>query len=899
MFLLKIRTDDRGNKALKELGANAKKAKGDILPLGQVLKTTFVATGVIRGLMVLRRELFSATDEARKFETAVTRVSAIGGVTGQSLDVIRQGAKELALETEFSASRITESLLSVVKMGYEAEGALEILPHAMDLATASMEDLSWASTNMINIMNAFNLESQESERVANVMATAFNATSLNLKEYMEAMTYAAPIAHALGVSLEETSAMLGVLSDQSIRGSLGGTTIKNTLLRLLSPTESVKNALEGLNFEGMSATQVLGALHDAGVSTQDMLEQFNMRAVAGALSVGEKADAVEDLIEVLLRQGVSAKEVASLIRQDYVYQLDMAKNALHANVIELNELLNPYKIQGIKFLGRQFRNLRDYIEENREEIDNILSSLVDFATYAKDTATPVVKLFVEHWETFAYLGLSAKLYGAAKGLAAIKTTLLVTNPPLLALVATIGLLNHGLDRIYGRGKSERIDKQLGNWNNLHGDEHIAELEKLEDALNRRDELISKIDSAGEGLSLLGRLKSNLNPESELSGFRNELQAINMVVGTVQRNLQETFGKDYADILGIDLWDIDSVEQKLNQLRTVARAISGREVIEIDVEESDGLDEKVAKVKNKLMEGFGQSGGRIEGVDAMREVQQMMRNFDYGQDLLNNWHETNKQKWIEYKEQTLRDLEEAKARRTELLNGFSNFANASVGLITNLTETMAISQRRATNRILESLREEQAAIEHRYSREMSLAGTSAFRRQMLEQQVADKKKKHELEIRELQEQTAKEEHRRQIFIGGLNVLASTLSVFAQQPGGLLAKLAAGATILATATGYYNQIKAVNYRHGSKGEIRGEGNSTSDSILANLSVGERVLSASDTQKLGGHEAVNRMIDRGDHYSDNRGVNLYVQNYIGTRQYTRDIISQVEQELTRRRK
>ncbi|MBP1039358.1 phage tail tape measure protein, partial [Serratia fonticola] len=70
---------------------------------------------------------------------------------------------------------------------------------------------------------------------ADVMTKGFTSSNTNLIELGEAMKYAAPIAEAAGASIEDTTAMLGILADNGIKASMAGTGTSAIFSRLQAP----------------------------------------------------------------------------------------------------------------------------------------------------------------------------------------------------------------------------------------------------------------------------------------------------------------------------------------------------------------------------------------------------------------------------------------------------------------------------------------------------------------------------------------------------------------------------------------------------------------------------------------------------------------------------------------
>ena len=95
-------------------------------------------------------------------------------------------------------------------------------------------------------MRGFQLDAAEAGRVADVLAEAANRTNAGVEDMGEAMKYIAPVANAMGLSLEETAAAVGILADVGIKGSQALTTLRGTLTRLTKPTDDMVAVMERL-----------------------------------------------------------------------------------------------------------------------------------------------------------------------------------------------------------------------------------------------------------------------------------------------------------------------------------------------------------------------------------------------------------------------------------------------------------------------------------------------------------------------------------------------------------------------------------------------------------------------------------------------------------------------------
>lgn len=105
------------------------------------------------------------------------------------------------------------------------------------------------------MQSAFNMPIDEIQRVADVMTKGFTSSNSNLMDFGEAMKYVAPIAEAAGASIEDTTALLGVLADNGIKGSMAGTAASAMFTRLQAPVGQAADALSELGVKQRTAKE--------------------------------------------------------------------------------------------------------------------------------------------------------------------------------------------------------------------------------------------------------------------------------------------------------------------------------------------------------------------------------------------------------------------------------------------------------------------------------------------------------------------------------------------------------------------------------------------------------------------------------------------------------------------
>ena len=174
------------------------------------------------GTLALGLGGLNVTQTLRGFESGMARVKAISGATGAEIKSLRDMAKSLGATTEFSATQVAGGMQFLGQAGFDAAETLEAIPTVLDLATASAVDMATAADIASNILGGFGKEASDLPGIADVLAKTTSSSNTDLRQLGDALSYAAPLAKAAGVSVEEAAAAVGKLSDAGIQGQPRG-----------------------------------------------------------------------------------------------------------------------------------------------------------------------------------------------------------------------------------------------------------------------------------------------------------------------------------------------------------------------------------------------------------------------------------------------------------------------------------------------------------------------------------------------------------------------------------------------------------------------------------------------------------------------------------------------------
>ena len=211
--------------------------------------------------------LAAPTMSAADYEMANARLNAVafsGAGRNKMQDEkdfidLKEQSRQLARETQYNAVEVTKSQENFARAGFKTSEIISAMPGALSMATAEGMDLATGVDIMASAIRGFNLDASNSTRVSNILAQTSSSSNSSITGLGESLKYVAPLASNLGISIEETSAILGKMADAGIKGSQGGTALRAALSRI---TEEPKRVAEAFAQFGVVAADASGNLRE-------------------------------------------------------------------------------------------------------------------------------------------------------------------------------------------------------------------------------------------------------------------------------------------------------------------------------------------------------------------------------------------------------------------------------------------------------------------------------------------------------------------------------------------------------------------------------------------------------------------------------------------------------------
>lgn len=297
----------------------------------------------------------AAVKMGNDFEAQMSRVQAISGATGEELKKLNDLALQLGADTAFSASEAAEGMENLASAGFSVNEITQAMPGLLDLAASSGADLATSTEIAASAIRGFGLEASESGHVADVFAKAAADTNAQVEDMGEAMKYIAPVANAMGLSIEETAAAIGIMSDAGIKGGQAGTALRGALSRIASPSKEAAEMMDqlGLSFydtEGnmLSLEGIVGEL-EQGLSglTQEqqnnaLITIFGQESLSGMLTLMQRGTGdLNSLTTSFEDADGAAKDMADTMLDNTKGSLEQLSGSLETAGIKIQQILEP------------------------------------------------------------------------------------------------------------------------------------------------------------------------------------------------------------------------------------------------------------------------------------------------------------------------------------------------------------------------------------------------------------------------------------------------------------------------------------------------------------------------------------------------------------------------------
>ena len=367
-----------------------------------ISKTKTQLVGTVGTLAALGTAIYAGpVKKAAEFEEQMSTVKAISGATVADMTRLANEAKRMGATTQFTAAEAGKALEYMAMAGWKTDQMLGGLPGIMNLAAASGEDLGTVSDIVTDALTAFNMTAEDAGRFADVLAQASSNANTNVSMMGATFQKVAPVAGALGYSVEDISLGIGLMANASIKAETAGTSLKTALANMAKPTKQMKTYMDkyGIsltNADGSMKTfrEVVDNLRSSlgGLSESEQVAAataiFGKESFAGMLAIVNASDAdFQKLSDSVNNAAGAAERMAQIKLDNFNGKVTLLKSAVEGLQIALGDALLPTFTEGAEKAAELVSKLAEFINENPELVRQIVKVTAGLLAFKAATLT--------------------------------------------------------------------------------------------------------------------------------------------------------------------------------------------------------------------------------------------------------------------------------------------------------------------------------------------------------------------------------------------------------------------------------------------------------------------------------------------------------------------------------
>ena len=391
----------------------------------------FTMDKVIKGLS-------EAYNEATKLDEKLRGASTLYGSVAVDQTKLVDNLKSISLQTGESLEVLGQTVYDAMSAGVQptedmAE-VLQVVSASSKLAKAGFTDTNTAMKASLSVINAYGMDIENINKVSDVLLNTQNLGVTTVGELSNALSKVTPVASAFGVSIENVTSALALMTKQgtntevastglsAILSELGksGTTASENLQKASLSAGLTETSFKGLLFSGKSLGDILDIMADYAeqnnLSLVDMFssieagksalqitnagaEEFNKTLDSMETATGLVSESFEKMVTPSQRLDSAIATLKTTMGEKFKPAIDSAKTAV-ANLI--NKMLGQEgQAEDLDTaISTLNKTLEDYALAQEEAKKKTDAHTLAMETLAKSNARSALRALSESWKQY-------------------------------------------------------------------------------------------------------------------------------------------------------------------------------------------------------------------------------------------------------------------------------------------------------------------------------------------------------------------------------------------------------------------------------------------------------------------------------------------------------------------
>lgn len=399
------------------------------------------------------------------FDSQMARVQALTSANANEFAALTEEAKRLGRETVFTSGQAAEAMSKFALAGFSISKILKATDPALQLAAAGQIEIAEAADIATKIMAGMGVEADDLGGAIDVLAKAMTTANTDILMLGDAFKFVGPIAKSAGISFEEITAAIQLLSNAGVQGEMAGTSLRGMILSLATPSKEAAEMLTSLGVSVQDAqgnfrplADIIGDL-EAAMAGFGSAKKLNIlgtifpdRQAAGAAELVSKgAAALKDATKELESSTGTAGRIAGRQLDTLAGDFELVKSAIEGLALSIGESLSP----ALRAMSRPIQGIANWLNK---VVKNNKGFVITVAAAAAGALALGSALLVSGFSIAALgavMGAIATIASAFAGAIGLIGTILgaILSPIGLAVTAITGLVGYFLYATGAIGKA--------------------------------------------------------------------------------------------------------------------------------------------------------------------------------------------------------------------------------------------------------------------------------------------------------------------------------------------------------------------------------------------------------------------------------------------------------------
>ena len=263
-------------------------------------------TGAAVGVVALGYALVKSVQSAATFEKKMSELQAVTKANTATMKTMSKAALDLGAKTGVGATEAAGALTELAKGGLDANTSIAALSGTIALAQAGDLELADAATTVVKSLSLFSLAGADASHVADGLASAANATSMDVADFAQALAQGGSAAAAAGFSFDDTINVMASMANKFQSGSDLGTSLKTTLVQMANPSAKAAAEMDRL---GISIFKANGEIKPVASIVSMLGNRFKGMSDKQKLSTAATIAGTDGMRTLLALLGGSGKDI--------------------------------------------------------------------------------------------------------------------------------------------------------------------------------------------------------------------------------------------------------------------------------------------------------------------------------------------------------------------------------------------------------------------------------------------------------------------------------------------------------------------------------------------------------------------------------------------------------------